>query len=70
MSSDTNGTFVFYGGLMLLAIFICGATASQIVPGIIAIYFMLLATNSIARGQNRARRKTQQKFYRNKHSND
>lgn len=63
MNSNTGGTFVFYGGLMLLAIFVCGANASQVIPGIIAIYFMLIATNSITRGENRAQRKTQERAY-------
>lgn len=66
MSSNTGGTFVFFGGLMLLAIFICGTTYAQVIPAFIALYFMLIATNSISRGENRARRKAAQKGPKNR----
>jgi len=63
MASNTSGTFIFYGGLLLLAIFICGASVSQVIPAIIALYFMLVATNSITRSENRVRRQSKQKHY-------
>ena len=61
MTTDTTGAFIFYGGLLLIAIFVCGSSSIEVVPGIIALYFMLVATNAIARGENRARRKAKHK---------
>ena len=59
MSNDTASTFVTYGGLLLLAGFICsslGGGGTTMVAVMIALYFMLVATNSIERGENRTRR--------------
>lgn len=63
MASDTSGTFVFYGGLLLLGVFVCGASAVQIIPAFIALYFMLVATNAITRGENRVKRRAKQQQY-------
>ncbi|NDD52266.1 hypothetical protein EBZ39_00040 [bacterium] len=61
-NSDTSGSFVVFAGLFLMAIFICGTGSA--LPALGAIYFMLVATNAIARGENKARRKAQQKMNR------
>lgn len=61
-NSDTSGTFVWMVILFIIGSLVCGVSASTTIPAMIALYFMLVATNSIARGENRARRQTQQKF--------
>lgn len=64
MSSNTASTFVTYGGLLLFAGFVCsalGGGGSTLFAVLIAMYFMLVATNSIERGENRVKRLNKKK---------
>ena len=62
--TDVNGDFVIFAGLFLMAIFVCGAGVGGVLPALVAVYFMLVATNAIARGENKARRKARQRTYK------
>jgi hypothetical protein len=59
MANDVNNNFIGFAVLMLLAGLICGPMfGGTIVFALgVAMYFMLVATNSISRGENRVRRK-------------
>jgi uncharacterized membrane protein YbaN (DUF454 family) len=67
-TSDTTDTFLFYGALLAFAGIFCAPQVGTIIPVLVALYFMLVATNSIARGENKARRLLQEK--RNKQKKD
>jgi hypothetical protein len=68
-NSDTTDTFIFYGGLLALAAFICAPQIGSIIPVVGALYFMLVATNAIARGENKAIRMAQEKRRRQEEQN-
>lgn len=59
MAHDINANFVSFAILLLLAGFICGPMfGGTLVFALgVAMYFMLVATNSISRGENRVRRR-------------
>ncbi len=58
MAASSDSTFITLAGLMLLAAFVCGPAfgAGTTIPALIAVYFMLVATNAISRGENKAKR--------------
>jgi hypothetical protein len=63
MSNNLNNSFAFYGGLMLLAGFLCVPIVGSSSPIIACIvcYFMLVSVNAIGRGEKKAYKKMQQK---------
>jgi hypothetical protein len=58
MANDINSNFVSFAVLFLLAAVICGPMFGGTVIFALgaALYCMLVATNAISRGENRARR--------------
>jgi hypothetical protein len=59
MANDVNTTFISLMVLLLLAGFICGPMfgGTTVFAIAVAMYFMLVSTNSISRGENRVRRR-------------